>query len=149
MEAASPKPLEPLPDLPVEEPLDVPKPRAEAAAPAAPAAPAASGGDEPPPAAAVATPEDSSPTDLNFIDPEMFLAPGQQPTAVPVGSEASATKETDIEFELELEDPVVDEILTAPPAPVPVASPAPAPAAAPASGESAADKTSARAAARV
>jgi hypothetical protein len=113
MEAASRPPLEPLADLPVEEPLDAaaaPKgPQAAAAAPvaaqAAPAAPAAG-----------TTSKSPEQTGLNFVDPEMFLATGVLPTAVAV---TPAAKEPDPPLALELEDPVVDEILTAPPPPAP------------------------------
>ena len=95
MEVASRPPLEDLPDLPVEEPLESAKSRA---------APAAEKGKDP------------AATGLNFIDPEMFLAPGQAASAVPVVSatEQSATAPA-AEIELTLEDPVVDDMLTSPP----------------------------------
>jgi|GEM_PF-297050 len=142
MEAASRPPLEALPDLPVEEPLQSAKSRSEptAAARAAAASPTES-----------AKPRDPEQTGLNFIDPEMFLAPGQASTAVPVvnATEQSA-KAPEPALELTLEDPMVDALLTAPPppAPAPPAAPAPSAAAAP-KPESAADAAAARAAARV
>jgi hypothetical protein len=118
MEAASRPPLELLPDLPVEEPLDV------AAVPREPLP--ASSPDGAAPAAGSRDPEQ---TGLNFVDPEMFLAAGQQPSAVPVAAAASAPVKDDEVHELMLEDPVVDDLLTTPPPPAP---PAPAAAAAPA-----------------
>jgi len=140
MEAASRPPLEALPDLPVEEPLEPTRLRAQPAT-AAGAAPAR---------AAPAAPKDPEQTGLNFVDPEMFLAPGQAATAVPVvnASEQSA-RAPEPALELVLEDPVVDDMLTPPPprTPPPVAVAAPA-AAAP-KAESAADIAAARAAARV
>ena len=143
MEAASRPPLEALPELPVEEPLDPAKGRARA--------PAAAG--VVPPAAEAAQPEDPDPTGLNFVDPEMFLAPGQATSAVPVVNAAAETeKAPEPTLELELEDPVVDEMLSAPPPaspPPPVAAPAPAAATKPTSTESPAEGAAARAAARV
>src|SRR6516164_7337931 len=140
MEAASRPPLEPLPDLQLEEPLDSTRLRAAPAA-AAGAAPAR---------ADAAAPNDAAQTSLNYVDPEMFLAPGQAATAVPVvnASEQSA-KAPEPALELVLEDPVVDEMLTAPPAPTPPPVAVPAPAAAARKVESAADMAAARAAARV
>jgi hypothetical protein len=143
MEAASRPPLEALPDLSVEEPLDPAKARAEARAPTA-AVPAA---------AEAPKPKDPEQTGLNFVDPEMFLAAGQAASAMPVGN-ATAEPQTGPEpaLELELEDPVVDEMLTAPPPPPPpppLAVPAPAAALKPTTAESPADGSAARAAARV
>ena len=110
MEAASPPPLQGLPELELEEPLDSPRLRPEPAT-AAGAAPTR---------AAAAAPKDAAQTSLNYVDPEMFLAPGQAATAVPVvnASEQSA-KAPEPALELVLEDPVVDERLTAPPPPTP------------------------------
>ena len=145
MEAASRPPLEALPDLPVEAPLDSAKaPAGAAAAPGGPSAPAET-----------AKPKDPEQTGLNFIDPEMFLGQGQPATAVPVLNAAGpASKPAEPELELVLEDPVVDDMLTAPPPPPPpAAAPRPeaaasaAPKATPA--ESGADAAAARAAARV
>jgi hypothetical protein len=120
MEAASRPPLELFPDLPVEEPLDVaaaPREAPSAASPAAaPTAPASTvtGGKHP------------EHTGLDFVDPEMYLADGQQPSAVPVTAASSVPhKAADPAHELELEDPVVDELLTAraPPAAAAARSP--------------------------
>ena len=144
MEAAPRPPLEALPELPAEEPPDSAKVRAAAPA-AAGAAPASAEADKP---------EDSSPTGLNFIDPEMFLAPGQAASAVPVVNAAEQTArapEPSPELEL-LEDPVVDDLLTAPPPPpappAPAAAPIPA-AALKSPAESPAEAAAVRAAARV
>jgi hypothetical protein len=144
MEAASRPPPETLPDLPVEAPLGSAKARS--------ATGAASGG----PSTAVAEaakPRDPEQTGLNFVDPEMFLGPGQLATAVPVLNAATPPGKTEPELELVLEDPVVDDMLTAPPPPP---SPAAAPPTAAASAapkatspEPAADTAAARAAARV
>jgi hypothetical protein len=144
MEAASRPPLETLPDLPVEEPPESTKPRAEPAA--APGAMSAAPTD-------AARPKDPGQTGLNFIDPDMFLAPGQASSAVPVvNATEQSTKAPEPELELVLEDPVVDDMLTAPPPPAPppvaVAAPAAAPTAAP-KAESATEAAAARAAARV
>ena len=140
MEAASPPPLQGLPELELEEPLDSPRLRPEPAT-AAGAAPTR---------AAAAAPKDAAQTSLNYVDPEMFLAPGQAATAVPVvnASEQSA-KAPEPALELVLEDPVVDEMLTAPPPPTPPPVAVPAPGAAARKAESAADMAAARAAARV
>jgi hypothetical protein len=122
MEAASRPSPEPLPDLPVEEPLDAaaatkgPPPGRSAAAPAP--EPAAMDGNR------------SEQTGLNFVDPELFLAADQKPSAVPVSASAPANV-SDRQGELQLEDPVVDELLSAPmPPAATVAAPA-APAKAP------------------
>ncbi len=124
MEAASRPPLEPLSDLPVEEPLDTATPRQEPqAAPSAPAAAA------PPDSKSLAS-RNPEQTGLNFVDPEMFLATGKYPTLVPV-EEPARPPEPPPGLELELEDPVVDVMLTAPPPPPkPAVVPPPAPPAA-------------------
>ena len=109
MEAASRPPLEPLSDLPVEEPLDTTTPRKEPQA--AVSAPATAQPDSP--GLASKSPEQ---TGLNFVDPEMFLATGKYPTIVPV-EEPAKPPEPPPGLELELEDPVVDVMLTAPPPP--------------------------------
>lgn len=145
MEAASHPPPEPLPDLPVEAPLDSAKARSPAAA--------ASGGPSTA-ATEAAKPRDPEQTGLNFVDPEMFLGPGQPATAVPVVHAATpASKTAEPELELVLEDPMVDDMLSAPPPPPPpvAAPPAAAASAAPkaTAPESAADSAAARAAARV
>jgi hypothetical protein len=107
MESASP-PLELLPDLPVEEPLDpaplIPAPRAAAA----------------PDAGKSTSPsQDPERTSLNFVDPEMFLAPGQETAIVAADPAPAAAIVPDQTFELTLEDPIVDELLTSPPPPAP------------------------------
>src|SRR6516225_8026705 len=118
MEAASPPPLELLPDLPAEEPLEGTKAKAAASVSAAPAS------AEAPAKPAAPPPKDPEQTGLNFVDPEMFLAPGAAATAVPVvnASEQSA-RAPEPALELVLEDPVVDDMLTPPPprTPPPVA----------------------------
>ena len=143
MEAASRPPLEALPDLPAEEPLDPAKARAGASA-----APAAA-----PPAAEAGKSKDLEQTDLNFVDPEIFLAAGEAPSAKPVVNateQAARAPEPPLELELVLEDPVVDDMLTAPPPPPPApVTPAPAAALKPTSAESPAEAAAARAAARV
>jgi hypothetical protein len=123
MEAASRPPLEPLPDLPVEEPVDAARSAASSAKPSS--APPASAGSP-------TQSKDPEQTGLNFIDPDMFLSPGQAPATVPVLSPpppvtADKAPETP---ELVLEDPVVDDLLTSPPPPPPKPA-ATAPAAAP------------------
>jgi hypothetical protein len=141
MEAASRPPLELLPDPPAEAPAGAA--RKEPSAPSVAAAPAMP---------AVAAPSaDTGQTGLNFVDPEMFLAAGEQASAVPVGNTGSAApKATDSSLELVLEDPVVDEVLTAPPPPpapvTPAAKPAPS---TKAPAESASNPAALRAAARV
>ena len=112
MEAASRPSLELLVDLPLEEPLDATAPPREpptlvAAAPVA--APA----------------KDLEQTDLNFIDPELFLAPDELSGTAPIAPPA-APLEQPAPLELALEDPVVDELLTSPvpPPPPPAAPPA-------------------------
>jgi len=142
MEVASRPPLEALHELTVEEPLESAKPRAEPAAASAtsPAAPTEPG-----------KPKDPEQTGLNFVDPEMFLAPGQASTAIPVvNAREQSHKAPEPPLELVLEDPVVDELLTAPPLPAvsAAAPPARAEQAAP-KAEPAADPAVERAAARV
>src|SRR5438552_7388675 len=77
MEPAPRPPLEPLAELPVEEPLDagVPPREPPAAAAGAPAAPTSAGAVEPS--------EDADEADLNFTDPELFLAPDDPAGAAP------------------------------------------------------------------
>jgi hypothetical protein len=123
MEAASRPPLELLPDQPVEAPSDAATARQEPPT-AATAAP-------PPATTAPPSSADTGQTGLNFVDPEMFLAPGAQPSAIPFGTASAALdKGGDSSLELVLEDPVVDEVLTAPPPPPPAPA-ASAPAAKP------------------
>src|SRR5438067_8184332 len=68
MEPAPRPPLQPFAELPVEEPLNagVPPREPPAAAAGAPAAPTSAGAVEPS--------EDADEADLNFTDPELFLA---------------------------------------------------------------------------
>src|SRR5205823_4665564 len=77
MEPAPRPPLELLAELPVEEPLDADVPPREppAVAAGAPAAPTSAGAVEPS--------EDADEADLNFSDPELFLAPGDPAGAAP------------------------------------------------------------------
>ena len=144
MEAASRPPLELLPDLPVEEPLDnAATPREP---PVLPAAAASASAKSSAPAA-----RDPEQTGLNFVDPEMFLAPGQDSSAVQATT--VATPKASEPLELVLEDPVVDDMLTAPSAAPAAAAPAPAPAAkstaAPQAARSATPTAAERTAARV
>ncbi|MBV8974660.1 MAG: hypothetical protein JOY74_06010 [Sinobacteraceae bacterium] len=127
--------------MPLEEPLDSDKSRSQRDA-------ARAGATAPPQPGKSKDPEQ---TGLNFIDPEMFLAPGQTSTAVPVINAAEqSAKAPEPTIELTLEDPVVDDLLTTPPPPAAVPAPAPAPAAAlAAKPESPAGAAAARAAARV
>lgn len=137
MEAASRSPLEPLPDLPVEEPLNAAAQRAQPQTPAAPAAAIPPTVNAAPDAA---PPKDPAQTGITFLDPAMLvLDPG---TALPQSApEVAATPPMAPAAELELlEDPaVVEELLTAPPPPpakpaataTPAAAPAPSAAATP------------------
>ena len=116
MEAASRPSLEPLPDLPVEAPLDTP---AAAKAPAA----------GPAPSAGTPAPAKAEQTGITFLDPASLVLDTAE---VPVVSAAMATAAPPVvgpaaDSELTLEDPVVDEMLTSPPPP-PVAKSAPPPA---------------------
>src|SRR3982075_2706894 len=109
MEAASRPSLELLVDLPLEEPLDATAPSRGpptlvAAAPVA--APA----------------KDLEQTDLNFIDPELFLAP-DDPSGTASIAPPAAPLERPASLELALQDPVVDELLTSPVPPPPAAVP--------------------------
>lgn len=133
MEAASRPSLELLPDLPVEAPLDSSAPRKDPPA-AARAGAAAAAAPKP------AAPRDPEQTGLNFLDPEMFLAPGEPPPATPEATPTPAPPAQDAVagLELVLEDPVVDDMLTTPPLPAPAAAPV-APAAAAAKKEVAAE----------
>src|SRR5207302_1671705 len=118
MEAA-PRPLpELLVDLPIEEPLNAlapPKGEPPTLAPAPPV---------PAPASAARPAKDPEQTDLHFMDPELFLPPDEPSGALPFAPQAAAPVEHP-GAELELQDPIVDELLTSPPPP-----PAPAPPAA-------------------
>ena len=131
----------------MDEPLESGKARKESAAAARDAAATPDAATATP--AEPAKPRDPEQTGLNFVDPEMFLAPGQASTAVPVvnASEQSA-KAPEAPLELTLEDPVVDAMLSAPPPPPAATAAAPSVATAP-KAESAAEAAAARAAARV
>jgi hypothetical protein len=143
-------------DLPLEEPLDAPAPPREPPTLVS-AVPAAA-----PATAAAAPAKDLEQTDLNFIDPELFLRHDDPSGRVPIAPPA-APLEQPASLELALEDPVVDELLTspvptpppaaAPPATLAAARPAPAapeaPASAPGASRSASSDAQARAAARV
>src|SRR6184192_498274 len=101
MEPAPRSPLEPLAELPVEEPLDadVPPRKPPAAADGAPAAPTSAGAVE---------------ADLNFTDPELFLAPDDPAGAAPAVSLAESPKPPQAPLTRALEDPIIDELLTTP-----------------------------------
>ncbi len=136
MEVASRPSLEPLPDLPVEAPVEP-----SAASQKAPAATPA-----PTPATAATPGKSPEATGITLLDPDSLVLEGAAgtPEAPPVLAAAAAPAAQN-EFELTLEDPVVDELLTSPPpppAPPPVKS-APAAAAAPAAAPAAA-RTEAR-----
>jgi len=105
-------------DLPIEEPLNAlapPKGEPPTLAPAPPV---------PAPASAARPAKDPEQTDLHFMDPELFLPPDEPSGALPFAPQAAAPVEHP-GAELELQDPIVDELLTSPPPP-----PAPAPPAA-------------------
>jgi hypothetical protein len=110
MEAASRPSLEPLPDLPVEAPLDTPAPKPTAAGAA---------GD-------TSAPKSVEQTGITLLDPASLVLDGGAvpPEAPPVLAAAPSTAPPSGEYELTLEDPVVDEMLTAPPPP-PVVKSAP------------------------
>jgi hypothetical protein len=117
MEAASRPSLKLLVDLPLEEPLDATAPPREP-----PTLVAAAGVAAPAPAAA-APAKDLEQTDLNFIDPELFLAP-DDPSGTAWIAPPAEPVEQPAPLELALEDPVVDELLTSPvPTPPPAAAP--------------------------
>ncbi|HYL03968.1 MAG TPA: hypothetical protein VEU54_11180 [Steroidobacteraceae bacterium] len=120
MEAARPS-LEPLPDLPVEDPAaPVPAPRTQAGA-----APAS--GPQPPPATSSAPSADTTLT-LEFIDPELLLAPADTPAAKPAPEpQAQVLLEIDPHAPLELavEEPPLTPERTPAPRPGPVRSGAP------------------------
>jgi len=152
MEAASRTSLEPLPDLPVEAPLESAAPRAAQAAPSSPAGPA--GGAVADPGAA---PKDTSSTGITLLDPESLVLEGATPTDSPsLPIAAPPVVQAADELDLVLEDPaVVEELLTSPPPPPP-RPPAPAansptltPAAAPAAAAAAAAPKEPRAEVRV
>ncbi|MBV8496771.1 MAG: hypothetical protein JO361_08325, partial [Gammaproteobacteria bacterium] len=122
MDPASRPSLAPLADLPLEE-----LPQANTATERPAAAARAPAGSASRPAALLAS-KDPEQSGLNFVDPEMFLAAGEKPSAIPVGA-AVAARPPETNETLELEDPVVDDLLTslAALAPTPVPAPARAP----------------------
>src|SRR6266853_132470 len=121
MEAAPRPSPELLVDLPLEEPRDataVPRGEPPTLASAAPV---------PALASAATQPKDPEQTDLHFMDPELFLAPddpsGDRPVAPPAAAPLAQP-----DTELELQDPIVDELLISPippPPPPPRAAVAP------------------------
>jgi hypothetical protein len=121
MEAAPRPSPELLVDLPLEEPLDAPAvPRGEPPT-------LASAAPVPAPASAATQPKDPGQTDLHFMDPELFLAPENPSGARPMVPPAAPPPEQP-GAELELQDPVVDELLISPippPPPAPRAATAP------------------------
>src|ERR1700722_18881869 len=106
MEAASRTSLEPLPDLPVEAPLESAAARAAQPAPAVPAAPAGAAAE------AGAAGRDISSTGITLLDPESLVLEGTltlQPT-LPIA--APPVVQAADELDLVLEDPaVVEELL--------------------------------------
>jgi hypothetical protein len=121
MEAAPRPSPELLVDLPLEEPLDAP------AAPRGEPPTLVSAAPVPAPASAARQPKDPEQTDLHFMDPELFLAPDDPSGARPMAPPAAPPLEQP-GAELELQDPIVDELLLAP---IPPPPPAPRAAAAP------------------
>jgi hypothetical protein len=118
MEVAARPPLEPLPDLPVEAPIE----SATSAAPAPAAAPGAS------PAPAQPAPAKSlDSTGIEFIKPEALFGPDALAAAAPPVLEPAKPAPPKPEEELTLEDPVVDQMLMEPPPPPKPAAPPPAP----------------------
>jgi hypothetical protein len=115
MEAASRTSLEPLPDLPVEAPLESAAPRAAQPTPAAAPAPEAS-----------AAPKDPSATGITLLDPESLVLEGTLGAEPVLPIAAPPVVQAADELDLVLEDPaVVEELLTSPPPPAPK-PPAPA-----------------------
>lgn len=128
MEAASRSSLEPLPELPLEEPLDVAAQGAKRQSAAAASVPAAAPTLNAAPEATA--PKDPAQTGITFLDPAMLvLDPGATAPPSPAAEVAAAApKAHAAELELVLEDPaVVEELLTS--APPPKAAPATPPAA--------------------
>jgi hypothetical protein len=116
MEAASRTSLEPLPDLPVEAPLESAAPRAAQPAPSAPVAGTGA-------AAAAATPDaasDPSSTGITLLDPESLLLEGAVTTEPVLPIAAPPVVQAADALDLMLEDPaVVEELLMSPPPPPP------------------------------
>jgi hypothetical protein len=112
MEAASRTSLEPLPDLPVEAPLESAAPRAAQSAPAT--APAAGTAE------AAAAPKDPSATGITLLDPESLVLEGTLGAQPVLPIAAPPVVQAADELDLVLEDPaVVEELLTSPPPPAP------------------------------
>jgi hypothetical protein len=118
MEAARPSP-EPLPDLPVEEP-------AEPGAARRGEAPGPSGSPPPAPAAPATDAADTTET-LEFIDPELLLAPTDAAPAKPAAEPPAQVLDIDPEapLELALEEPPGSPAPSAAAAAAPVRDPAP------------------------
>jgi hypothetical protein len=107
MEAASRPPLELLPDLPVEAPVDTAQRSGAAAVPAAPGSPPAAAAGSAPPG------KDPSQTGITFLDPESLVL--QAGADEPPPPARAAPPPAAPEPELVLEDPaVVEELLTTP-----------------------------------
>ena len=109
MEAASRSSLEPLPDLPVEEPLETaaagPQPSPAVVPPTLSAAPETPAGAK-----------DATQTGITFLDPAMLVLEPGAVAAAPAQTPVAATPAPPVpEVELTLEDPVVEELLTSPP----------------------------------
>jgi hypothetical protein len=120
MEAASRTSLEPLPDLPVEAPLESAAPRAAPPAPGVPVAPGAI-------TATGAGPKDTSSTGITLLDPESLVLESAIPGEPTVSITAPPVVQAADDLDLVLEDPaVVEELLTRPPPPAPKPPAAPA-----------------------
>src|SRR6266513_1377210 len=127
MEAAPRPSPELLVDLPLEEPLDALAPPKREPPTLAPAPPV------PAPASTARPAKDPEQTDLHFMDPELFLPPDDPSGALPFAPQAAAPVEHP-DAELELQDPIVDELLSSPPPPPASAPPSPVQPAAPPTG---------------
>ena len=119
MEAAPRPSPELLLDLPTEEPLDALAPPRREPPTLTPAPPV------PAPASVARAAKDPEQTDLHFMDPDLFLPPEDPSGAIPIAPPTAAAVEHP--DELELQDVVVDELLTSPMPPPPPAPPAAAP----------------------
>jgi len=127
MEAASRPPVEPLPELPVEQPAEGAVPVVQAANPEAVSPEAAK--EAPPPAA----PDAGATQTVEFLNPDLLLAGEETPAAAATGTTLAAAQvlEVDPDAPLSLEEDTLDveKILSAS-APPPPPSSAPAPASA-------------------
>src|SRR5205814_1520104 len=110
MEAAPRPSPELLVDLPLEEPLDALAPPKREPPTLAPAPPV------PAPASTARPAKDPEQTDLHFMDPELFLPPDDPSGALPFAPQAAAPVEHP-DAALELQDPIVAELLSSPPPP--------------------------------